>query len=101
MGVGVPVVAPAAGPQLAMVENCLEPLYERFRKQHPPIFKGGPDPLEAEELMELITSTLDFMKVEGNDRVACASHMLRDDARILWGVVGQRRDVATMTWTEF
>ena len=47
--------------------------------------------------MELITSTLDFMKVEGNDRVACASHMLRGDARIWWGVVGQRRDVATMT----
>ena len=29
------------------------------------------------------------MKVEGNDRVACASHMLREDARIWWGVVGQ------------
>ena len=53
------------------------------------------------EWMELITSTLDFMKVKGNDWVACASNMLWEDAQIWWGVVGQRRDVATMTWAKF
>ena len=86
---------------MAVVENRLEPLYERFREQHPIIFKGGSDPLEAEEWMELITSTPDYIRIEGNDRVTCASHMLRENARIWWGTVGQHRDVATMTWAEF
>lgn len=36
-----------------------------------------------------------------NDKVASAIHMLRDDARIWWGVVMQMRDVWTMTWEEF
>ena len=91
-------MVPAAGPQLAVVEKCLELLYERFRKQHPIIVKGGSDPLEAEEWMELITSTPDYIRIKGNDRVACASHMLRENVRIWWGMIGQHHDVATMTW---
>ena len=86
---------------MVVVENRLEPLYERFREQHPIIFKGESDPLEAEEWMELITSTQDFIRIEGNDRVTCASHMLRGNDRIWWGMIGQHRDVATMTWAEF
>ena len=82
---------------MAVVENRLEPLYERFHKQHPIIFKGGSDPLEAEEWMEFITLTPDFIRTEGNDRVACASHMLRENVRIWWGMVGQHCTVATMT----
>ena len=84
-----------------MVEVNREPLFERFRKQHPPTFEGGTDPLMAEQWMDLISSTLDFMGVEGNDRVACASYMLRSDARIWWGVVGQMQDVKLMTWEQF
>ena len=38
-----PTVAPA--PVQPVTRNRLEPLYERFRKQHPPTFEGGPDPL--------------------------------------------------------
>ena len=51
--------------------------------------------------MELITSTPNFIRIEGNDRVACASHMLRENVRIWWGMMGQHRNVATMTWAEF
>ena len=93
----VPVPAPAP----VVREGTLEPLYERFRKQHPPTFEGSSDPLVAEEWLELITSTLNFMGVGGNDRVACASHMLRGSARIWWGVVGQTRDIGTMSWEDF
>ena len=92
---------PAVGPQFAVVENRLELLYERFREQHPIIFEGESDPLKAEEWMELITSTPDFIIIEGNDRVTCASLMLRENDRIRWGMIGQHRDVATMTWVEF
>ena len=76
-----PVQAPAPVP---VVEVNREPLFERFRKQHPPTFEGGTDPLMAEQWMDLISSTLDFMGVEGNDRVACASYMLRNDECIWW-----------------
>ena len=30
-------------PQVAVVENKLEQLYERFQKKYPPTFDGGPD----------------------------------------------------------
>ena len=86
---------------MAVVENRLEPLYERFREQHLIIFKGGSDPLETEAWMELVTSTPDYIRIEGNDRVACASNMLWENDRIWWGMIGQHRDVATMTWAEF
>ena len=49
-----------------------EALYERFRKQHPPAFVGGADPSQAEQWMSRITSILDFMRVTGYNRVACA-----------------------------
>ena len=49
----------------------------------------------------MITTILDFMRVSGNERVACATYMLRADARIWWEVVCQRRNVEVMTWEEF
>ena len=70
-----------------VMENRWEPLYERFRKQHPPTFEGGPDPLRAEQWMNMISSILDFMRVVGNERVAYASYMFREDARFWWDVV--------------
>ena len=51
--------------------------------------------------MDLVSSILDFMGVEGNDRVSCASHMLRGNARIWWGVVSQIRDVRALSWEQF
>ena len=74
-------------PVQSTLENRMEPLYERFRKQQPPTFEGGSDPLLAEQWMNLISLILDFMRVEGHDRVSCASYMLRADARIWWDVV--------------
>ena len=75
-----------------------EPLFERFQKQHPPTFEGRTNPLVAEQWMDDITSMCEFMKIEGTDRVACATYMLREDARIWWAVTSQIRDVSTMSW---
>ena len=80
----VPVHAPAP----VVREGIIKPLYERFRKQHPPMFEGSIDPLVSEEWLELITSTLNFMGVEGSDRVASACHILRGSACIWWGILG-------------
>ena len=61
------VVAPVV--RAPEVGNRWEPLCERYKRQHPPIFEGGPDPLKVEQWMSMITSIMDFMRVEGNDRV--------------------------------
>ena len=68
-------------------ERKIEPLYEQFKKKHPLTFEVGTDPLVVEGWLKLITSTLDFMGVKGSDRVTCASHVLRGDTRIWWGIV--------------
>ena len=52
-------------PVQSTLENRMEPLYERFRKQQPPTFEGGSDPLLAEQWMNLTSMILDFMRVEG------------------------------------
>lgn len=82
-------------------EGRIELLYERFRKQHLPTFEGTINPLVVEDWLDLITSTMNFIGVEGNDRVACASHMLRGNACIWWGFVGQTRDIGRMSWEDF
>ena len=51
--------------------------------------------------MDDITSMCDFMKIGGTDRVACATFMLREDARTWWAVTSQIRDVSTMSWEQF
>ena len=49
----------------------------------------------------MISSILDFMRVEENERIACATYMIREDSRIWWEVVSQTRAVTTMELEEF
>ncbi|KAM6597853.1 hypothetical protein CsatA_008377 [Cannabis sativa] len=79
----------------------MEPLYERFRKQAPPVFLGGPDVLKAEQWLTVVERILNFMGVAGNDRVACATFQFQEDALIWWEMVSLTRDVTRMTWEEF
>ncbi|XP_060973949.1 uncharacterized protein LOC133039137 [Cannabis sativa] len=79
----------------------MEPLYERFRKQAPPVFLGDPDVLKAEQWLTVIEKILNFMGVAGNDRVACATFQFQEDALIWWEMVSLTRDVTRMTWEEF
>ncbi|XP_062112607.1 uncharacterized protein LOC133823773 [Humulus lupulus] len=86
---------------LLVVENRMEPLFERFQKQHPPVFEGSIDPAQAEEWISGMERILNMMGVQGNERVVCASFILRKDARIWWEVVEQSQDVNTMDWDGF
>ena len=49
---------PALVPMVQPIDigNKWELLYERFRKQQPLIFEGGPDPLKAEQWITMITT---------------------------------------------
>lgn len=62
---------------------------------------GSTDPLEAEEWLSSIETILDFMRLNDQERVLCASYMLRKDARHWWGYVKLRKNVNAMTWAEF
>ena len=44
-----------------VTENRWEPLYKRFRKQQPPTFEGGSDPLRAEQWMNMISLIFEFV----------------------------------------
>ncbi|XP_062075997.1 uncharacterized protein LOC133780140 [Humulus lupulus] len=73
----------------------------RFQKQHPSVFEGSIDLVQAEEWISGMERILNMMGVQGNERVVCASFMLRKDARIWWEVVEQSRAVNTMDWDGF
>ncbi|XP_062073472.1 uncharacterized protein LOC133777748 [Humulus lupulus] len=51
--------------------------------------------------MSMITTILDFMRVTSNERVACATYMFWEDARIWWEVITQTRNVNALSWEEF
>ncbi|XP_060972248.1 uncharacterized protein LOC133038182 [Cannabis sativa] len=78
-----------------------KPVYERFRKQQPPIFNGSLDSLEAEEWLRSVESILEYMDLNDRERVSCAASLLKKDARIWWEVVRQSRNITTMTWLDF
>lgn len=93
-----PVQVPAPIPSVG--EANKEPLFKRLQKQHPSIYEGSTDPLVAEQWMAVITSILNIMRLEGNEKVAYANYMLRNDARIWWSVVSQIQDVRTLSWKQ-
>ncbi|KAL5571846.1 hypothetical protein UlMin_021443 [Ulmus minor] len=79
----------------------MEPLYARFGKMKPTEFAGSTNPLEAEEWLSSIETILEFMRLTDQERVSCASFMLKKDARHWWATVKVTRDVTEMTWADF
>ncbi|KAL5560715.1 hypothetical protein UlMin_036926 [Ulmus minor] len=78
-----------------------EPLYARFGKIKPAEFFGSTDPLEAEEWINSLETIFDFMQLNDQERVVCASYMLRKGARHRWSTVKMTRDVTVMSWADF
>ncbi|KAL5542424.1 hypothetical protein UlMin_010134 [Ulmus minor] len=78
-----------------------EPLYARFGKMKPTEFVGSTDPLEAEEWINSLEKIFDFMRLNDQERVACASYMLRKGARHWWSTVKLTQDVNIMSWADF
>ncbi|XP_062118529.1 uncharacterized protein LOC133832166 [Humulus lupulus] len=78
-----------------------EPVYEHFRKHTPPSFEGKADPMVAEDWLKSLEAIFDHMELNDHQRVSCAAHLLKLDARVWWDVVKQTRDLNTMTWIDF
>ena len=60
-----------------------------FKALTPPIFRGGPNFLEAQNWMKEIKKILDVMAMPEEGRVSLASFMLRDEADNWWDMYDQ------------
>ena len=78
-----------------------EPLYVRFGKLKPTEFATSTDPLEAKEWISSMETIFDFMQLSDQERVACASFILKKDAYHWWVTVKMTRDVGVMSWADF
>ena len=67
----------------------------------PTEFAGSIDPLEAEEWISSMETILDFMQLNDQERVACASFMPKKDARHWWATIKMTRYVEAMTLADF
>ncbi|KAL5578529.1 hypothetical protein UlMin_020228 [Ulmus minor] len=77
------------------------PLYERFRKQNPHTFEGSTNPLEAEEWLRSVEAILDFMRLNDQEKISCATFMFKKNARYWWDMVKRTKNLRELTWNEF
>ena len=75
-----------------------EYLCERLCKMKPPLFEGTTNSLEAEDWLSTMETILDFMELRDEEKITCAVHALRKEARYWWDAVKSRRVVQAMTW---
>ncbi|GMN19321.1 hypothetical protein TIFTF001_046937 [Ficus carica] len=66
-----------------------------------PEFKGSTNPIEIDNWLIDLQVILNFLRLNDQEKVLCASFMLRKDARLWWETVQIRRDVSQMTWEDF
>ncbi|CAA0833371.1 Unknown protein [Striga hermonthica] len=79
----------------------MEIVGERFQKLSPPVFEDAADPVEAEDWLRTVENLFQFSRVSGEEKVLCASFMLRGSAGHWWDTVKCIKDVTTMTWGRF
>ncbi|GMN56219.1 hypothetical protein TIFTF001_025336 [Ficus carica] len=93
-----PAVSMAQAAQPVVREELL---YERFRHMKQPEFEGSTNPLEAEEWLTSLQIVLNFMDLTDQEKVFCASYVMKNDARYWWEIVQMKRNVLEMTWNDF
>ena len=67
-------------------------------KRNPPVFDETLDPSVAEECINMMENSFEFVQIEDMEKVNCAMYMLKKDARIWWDAEKNTRDVAIMAW---
>ncbi|XP_073121752.1 uncharacterized protein [Henckelia pumila] len=77
------------------------PIFKQFKDLGPQEFKGGADPLVAEEWVQSVETIFDYVQLTDADCVRCAIFMFRDDARVWWQGARSAVDMTTLTWNGF
>ena len=78
-----------------------EKVLSNFRKENPPAFKGGVDPLEAEQWVSQLEHIFYFLGVKEEDKPRLASRQLEGPALDWWKSMRTRRNIEEATWREF
>ena len=94
-------VRPEGPAVVAAVPQVGEPVYERFRRQKPPMFSGSPDPAEAEDWLKKIQRIFAYMGLEDHERVACATNQLEREALCWWEYVVLAEGENRINWQFF
>ena len=68
---------------------------------NPKEFEGSTNPLDAEEWLSSIQIIMEFMELNDQEIVICASYMLKREARYWWETIKARRAVWEMTREDF
>ena len=68
---------------------------------NPKEFEGSTNPLDAEEWLSSIQIIMEFMELNDQERIICASYMLKRESRYWWETVKDRIIVHKMTWEDF
>ncbi|KAJ9671053.1 hypothetical protein PVL29_027174 [Vitis rotundifolia] len=76
-------------------------LIRELKALTPPIFRGGPNFLEAQNWMKEIKKIPDAIAVPEEMRVSLAFFMLRDEADNWWDMIKTTQDVTQMVWMQF
>ncbi|XP_021801634.1 uncharacterized protein LOC110745800, partial [Prunus avium] len=72
-----------------------------FRKTRPPVFKGDPNPMVAEEWLRQMRRKMNEQRVPENLKVTIASTYLEGQAYHWWEFVLAMPDVEIATWVAF
>ena len=88
-------------PVIPLRQENSEPIYERFRKQHPIDFVGGADPYIAEEWIKSLEVIFEYMRLSDEDKVSCAVYMLKMGARNWWETIRVTPAAQNLTWDDF
>ncbi|XP_073151958.1 uncharacterized protein [Henckelia pumila] len=77
------------------------PIFKQFKDLGPQEFRGGADPLVAEEWVQSVETIFDYMQLTDADRVRCVIFMFRDDVRVWWQGARSAVDMTTLTWNGY
>ncbi|GMN65340.1 hypothetical protein TIFTF001_034405 [Ficus carica] len=67
----------------------------------PPEIEGSIDLLEVEDWLTSLQVILNIMNLTEQEKVLCASFMLKKDTRYWWETMMMRRNVKDMNWEDF
>ncbi|GMN22076.1 hypothetical protein TIFTF001_050179 [Ficus carica] len=93
-------VAPVAVPPAPRVRTP-EELYDSFRRMKAPEFEGSTNPIDTDNWLIDLQVILNFLRLSDQEKILCASFVLKKDARLWWETVQIRWDVTQMTWEDF
>ncbi|GMN66597.1 hypothetical protein TIFTF001_035660 [Ficus carica] len=93
-------VAPLVVPLAPLVRTPKE-LYNKFWCMKVPKFEGSTNPIKVDNWLVDLQVILNFLRLNDQEKVLCASFMLRKDARLWWETVQIQWDVSEMTWKDF